>query len=129
MPRYKTVGSMRCENGHVNLFEIRNAANSPDIARAYALAEAMLRGCHYCQTTQPLTLGQVFGTQEMSRQIESTIWGYTCHCGEKVEVARFESGQVLTLPGSKTVSCQKGHPRTILNQELPLLERWEEING
>jgi hypothetical protein len=129
MPRYKTVGSMRCENGHVNLFDIRIRADSPDVARAYALAEAVLRGCNYCKTIQPLTLGQVFSTQEMARQIGSTIWGYTCHCGEKVEVARFESEEVLTLPGSKTVSCQKGHSRTILSQELPLLERWEEING
>jgi hypothetical protein len=128
MPRYKTAGSVRCENGHVNLFEIRSTANSPEVARAYALAEAVLLGCNYCKTTQPLTLVQVFSTQELSNQIESTIWGYTCHCGERVEVARFESGQVLTLPGSKTVLCSKGHSRTILNQDLPHLERWEEAN-
>jgi hypothetical protein len=129
MPRYKTVGSMRCENGHVNLFDIRIRADSPDVARISALGEALLRGCHYCKTIQPLTLGQVFSTQEMARQIESTIWGYTCHCGEKVEVARFEPEQVLTFPGSKTVSCPNGHSRSILSQELPLLERWEEINS
>jgi hypothetical protein len=128
MPRYKTVGSMRCENGHVNLFEIRISANSPEIAGAYALAEAALLGCNYCTTTQALTFVQVFSTRELSGQIESTIWGYTCHCGEKVEVARFESGQVLTLPGSKTVLCSKGHSRTVLNQDLPLLKRWEERN-
>jgi hypothetical protein len=128
MPRYKTVGSMRCENGHVNLFDIRMTADSPNIARAYALAEALLRGCNYCQTTQPLTLGQVFSTQEMALQTGCTIWGHTCYCGEKVEVARFEWRPVISLPGSKAVSCSRGHSRTIQNQELPLLERWEERN-
>ena len=128
MPRYKTVISMRCEHGHVNLFEMCTTADSAEVAGAYALAEAALLGCNYCTTTQPLTFVQVFSTRELSGQIESKVWGYTCHCGEKVEVTRFESGQVLTLPGSKTVLCSKGHSRAILNQDLPLLERWEKRN-
>lgn len=131
MPRFKTVGFTRCENGHINLFEIRTVADSFDIARAYVLAEAALVAlgkCKYCNTTRPLALGQVFGTKEILIPVHSTIWGYTCHCGERVEGARFESEcTVMPIPpASKTVQCSKGHSRTIQNREFPSLEHWEE---
>jgi hypothetical protein len=119
---------MRCENGHTNLFEIRNGADSSEIAGAYALAEVTLHRCKYCNTTEPLALGRAFATEQIPLRMGSTIWGYTCPCGEKVEVVRFESERTVVSipPASKTVQCSKGHSRTIQNRELPSLEHWEE---
>jgi hypothetical protein len=127
MPRFKTVGFTRCENGHMNLFDIRLTTDSSDVARAYALTDAVIRKCKHCKTTEPMTLGQVFGTKEILIPAQSTIWGYTCHCGERVEVARFESEHAVVAmpPASKTVQCLKGHSRTIQNREFPSLEHWE----
>jgi hypothetical protein len=91
---------MRCENGHTNLFEIRTGADSSDVARVYAEAEALLRQCKYCKAT--LLLGRVFATEQIPLRMWSTIWGYTCHCGERVEVARIESGHtVVSIPPAK----------------------------
>jgi len=88
MPRFKTVVHVRCENGHTNLFEIRTQADSSDIARAYTEGDAAFRRCRYCKTTELMALVQMFPTKEVSLPMGSTIWGYTCDCGEKVEVAR-----------------------------------------
>jgi hypothetical protein len=128
MPRFKTVGFVQCENGHSNRFDIRNGAAEAEIARAYAFAEALLMRCKYCKTTEPMTLGHVFNTEQISLPIEDTVWGYTCDCGEKVEVMRIESGQTLVPipPASKTVQCSKGHSRVIQYREFPSLERWQE---
>jgi hypothetical protein len=78
MPRFKTIGFTRCENGHTNLFDIRFTADSSDVARDYALAEALIRRCKYCKTAEPMALGQVFGTKEILVPAQTTIWGYTC---------------------------------------------------
>jgi hypothetical protein len=128
MPRFKTVGFVLCENGHSNRFDIRMTANSADLAGAYAFAEALLMRCKFCKTTEPMTLGHVFNTQQVSLPVEDMVFGYTCHCGEKVEVLRIESAQTLIPipPASKTVRCSLGHARVIQYREFPSLERWQE---
>jgi len=125
MPRFKTIGFTRCENGHINRFEKSFTGDSSDIARAFALAEATLARCKFCQSTQPSVVVKVFATKQIPVRTERRIWGYTCHCGERVEVARVEPVPTPIIPATKTVKCSRGHSRTIHNREFPLLERWE----
>jgi hypothetical protein len=126
MPRYKIVGVTRCEHGHMNLFDERPIAESEAVAQKLAIANAVKLNCAYCNTPSPLTLQQLMGTEEISLHMEFTIYGYTCHCGERVEVERVEAERGLTPPISKTVSCSKGHERTVRNQDFLSLQRWRD---
>jgi hypothetical protein len=125
MPRFKTVGFTRCENGHVSLFDIRAEADSADGAGAYALAEASLAKCKYCKTHTLPALVRILRTEQILLPMRSTIWGYTCRCGERVEVARVEPRVTVIPPTTQTVTCSKGHSRTIQHREFPFLEHWE----
>lgn len=110
----------------MNLFDERLMANSAEEVRTSAVENAAKKACAYCDTVAPLHIVQVIGIEEISMHPEYTIYGYTCKCGEKVEVARVESETTLVPPASKTVSCSRGHSRTVLNQEFPFLEIWRE---
>ena len=126
MPRFKTVGLTRCEYGHMDVFDIRIVADSENAARAQALEEATLKNCRFCTTPNPVVVAGAEPTEEISLHLEYTIYGYTCDCGERVEVERAEKERSITPPSSKTLACSKGHSRTIRNQEFPFLEHWEE---
>lgn len=125
MPRYKTVGFSQCERRHFNVFDIRLVAESAERARTLSILDAAQAKCMHCDSTL-LRVVRVEPTQEISFHIEYTIYGYTCDCGEKVEVARVEKERTLTPPSSKTVKCSKGHSRTISNNEFPFLQVWTE---
>jgi hypothetical protein len=127
MPRFSTVVATRCEKGHTNLFEIRRGADFSAEARALALLEPIGRKCRYCESSS-LALIQVFATKEVSLPTGFTIWGYTCRCGERVEVARVESASTVIPipPASQAVKCLNGHSRVIQKREFPSLEHWHE---
>ncbi len=108
------------------MFDERIVANSAAEARRTAVENAAKRACSSCDTVAPLHIFQIWGTEEISLHPEYTIYGYTCKCGEKVEVARVEIETSLNPPTSKTVSCSNGHSRTILNHEFPFLQVWQE---
>ena len=126
MPRYKTVCDARCEHGHINLCDDRVIADSAAAARNTSMANVVKHKCAFCDSMSPLSIVQVLGTEEISLHVEYTMYGYTCHCGEKVEVERVEKDRAFTPPASKTVSCSRGHSRTVLNQEFPFLQIWQE---
>jgi hypothetical protein len=127
MRRFKTVGATQCGQGHFNLFDERILAESVAEARRSALKNAVNGKCTYCASALTLSQAIQVETKEISLHLEYTIFGYTCSCRERVEVERVEKERSVTPPAvSKTVSCSKGHSRTIRNQEYPTLQSWEE---
>jgi hypothetical protein len=53
--------------------------------------------------------------------------GYTCPCGERVTVFRLSMySDTVNYVSTKTVSCRRGHPRTVTLDQLALLDDWTE---
>jgi hypothetical protein len=53
--------------------------------------------------------------------------GYTCACGEKVTVFRLPINfGIQDYISSKTVTCMKGHTRSVTIDQLATLDHWVE---
>ena len=48
--------------------------------------------------------------------------GYTCLCGERVEVVRLKQDQPYWVTGSISISCSKGHNATFSRAQIGYLE-------
>lgn len=117
---------MKCNNQHMQALDERIVSDSADKAQAIAISSVANRKCGFPGCDSELTITHLIGTEEISLHAEYTIYGYMCRCGERVEVERVEINRSITPPASKTVSCSKGHSRTILNREFPYLQKWME---
>ncbi len=123
--RFKTVLSFRCAQGHINLYDHRIRASSPEEAQKISFEHVRQEvRCRYCGST--VTGIQMIGTEQTTLHPVYWIFGYVCQCGERVPVLREEEGRGMGIPDKVTVECSKGHSRTILNPEFLSLERWEE---
>lgn len=127
MKRYKTILAVLCGGAakHQNLVDNRVVADSPEKARNTTLLSLPRRKCAWCDAMLTNYV-QEFGTEELPLHPEYTVLGYTCHCGERVPVLRFENNTQFTPPDSITVSCSNGHSRTIQNPEFLSLQHWQE---
>jgi hypothetical protein len=50
--------------------------------------------------------------------------GYTCVCGQKVEVLQLRGGDTNKIPQTTTVTCPNGHAATFDARQIGLLEWW-----
>ena len=125
MERYKTVIGYRCMSGHFDFFDDRVDAESPEQAQAMSLETLKDAKCHFCGAASGDTY-EVMGTEKAPPASQTWCLGYTCKCGEKVVVFAAEPNSGISPPPSVTVSCSKGHERTILNNEAPYLDSWSE---
>jgi hypothetical protein len=123
--RFKTVLAFRCVQGHVNLYDHRIRASSPEEAQKVSV-EHVRQGarCRYCGST--VTGIQMIGTEQITLHPVYWTFGYVCECGERVAVLREEEGRGMDIPDKAAVSCSRGHARVILNAEFLTLERWKE---
>jgi hypothetical protein len=127
MPRYRTVASTICERGHFHSEDDRVLADSEDQAHAISLKNIAKRTCRMCGSGMATI--RIVGTEPTTENPEYLVYGYTCHCGERVAVMRMELGISVTPPASRTVSCSKGHSRTVLNPDFFHLDKgMEKLN-
>jgi hypothetical protein len=124
MPRYKTLFAALCENGHAMLVEDRRVSASKESAQRIAL-ELRIPSERCKQYNAPIRNGRVIGTEDIG-PAKYTVFGYTCECGEQVEVYRMEDNLSYTPPPTYTSTCSKGHSRTMTSMEALSLPRWRE---
>jgi hypothetical protein len=123
--RYKTLFATTCVNNHSSLTDDRIHADSKEKAQLVSVENIKNVPCHFCKA--PLKSARLIGTDVLPEYPQYNAIGYTCGCGEKVIVFREEEGDAIAFPlEGTTVTCSKGHSRTIANLEFLLLERWKE---
>lgn len=117
--------AVACSNSHVNLVDSRIVAETQVHATEISRVELKKNKCKWCDS---LTTGnyKILGVEELPLYESYNIMGYTCQCGERVEVLRAARQTGFEIPMSVTVQCSKGHSRTILNQEFLSLDSWTE---
>lgn len=125
MTRFKTAFAFVCGNGHQNLLDDRVRASSKQEAQRSSIENLKKTKCNWCDALATDRF-EILGTEELPLHAVYWFLGYTCKCGERVKVLENEEGRQIDIPDKVTVSCSKGHSRTILNQEILSLERWTE---
>jgi hypothetical protein len=106
------------------LIEDRRVSPSKDEAIKAAIAEKISsEKCKQCNAS--IDKGKVLGAEEIP-PAKYTVKGYTCECGERVEVYRFEDGISYHPPATFTSVCSKGHSRTMTSLEAVVLPSWRE---
>lgn len=124
--RYRTVFTFNCEKGHKNIYDSRVYAESLQNAQILSVEEVKKSRCNWCDSGPTGALRMMKATEEISFYPAYWVLGYTCQCGEKVRVLETEEDRSNDLPDKITVSCSRGHERTVLNQDLFQLEWWTE---
>lgn len=125
MPRYKVLGACVCERNHANLHTERLVAASAQ--EAQAVFKGLVTQHNKCTTCGgKMQLGKLLGTEEVPMHPLYVVYGYKCHCGERVEIGRVEEGTTFHPPESLMLSCSQGHSRLWSGHEGLTLEHWME---
>lgn len=130
MKQYKTLYEFRCSEGHGNFAEHRFQAESQDDANSKAREIDLPTRCYFCPSVglHPSSSIQIIGVEELPEFPTYVCLGYICQCGERVTVLRISEMEGVSPPSVITVSCSKGHKKTInsASPEFSNLLEWEE---
>lgn len=126
MPRYKTVAVAKCERGHNNFVEDISIVDSVAESQQLTINKSPAQRCKFCDSEQGLKFVQFIGTEKLSSSPMYDVFGYTCECGERVEVFRIERGMGQEIPLTLTVSCSKGHSLQMTGMQILSLPKWTE---
>jgi|ERR1700684_3295963 hypothetical protein len=122
---YRTGLIAYCENKHRNTIDNRVYAKSEKEAQKLSVENVKKTKCNWCDSLC-VNIGEILATEKIPFYPIYEYRGFTCRCGEKVSVSQTEQGDSESIPEQITVSCSKGHLRTIQDQEFLLLETWTE---
>ena len=119
-----------CSAGHGNLGEHSFQAESQDDANSKVREIVLPTRCYFCPSVElrPSSTVQIIGVEELPEYPSYACLGYICQCGERVPVLRVSEIEGVSPPPAITVSCSKGHEKTIrtASVEFSNLLQWEE---